>query len=369
MPTLFDEVKLGDLVLPNRVVMAPLTRNRADRQGVPSALAVTYYRQRASAGLIVGEGAQPSAIGQGFVNTPGLHTNEQIQAWRAVTDAVHAANGRIFAQIMHTGRIGHPALVRHTSAPQGLLPVAPSAVRPAGKAQTYEGPQEFSVPRPLTTAEIAQTVRDFATAAHNSIIAGFDGIELHGGNGCLLHQFLADGTNRRSDRYGGSLANRIRFVHEVAEAVAEAIGPHRVGLRISPGNTFNDMHESDTDELYPALLTAVAPLGIAYLHVYEVGNRAVTRRLRELWPTTYVVNPHAAGRPPVDGAAAQEVLDEHLADLVSFGRYFVSNPDLPHRLQIGAPLAGPDPATFYGGDHRGYTDYPTLSPWVVEPVP
>jgi N-ethylmaleimide reductase len=362
---LFDETKVGDLVVPNRIVMAPLTRNRADRDGVPGDLAATYYAQRASAGLIIGEGSQPSAIGQGFINTPGLHTAEQVAAWRVVTDAVHAAGGRIFSQIMHTGRIGHPALIRHSSSPQGLYPVAPSAVQPQGKAQTYGGLRDLPVPVELSPAEIADTIRDFATAAANSIEAGFDGVELHGANGCLLHQFLADGSNRRTDAYGGSIANRIRFVHEVTEAVADAVGPERVGLRVSPGNRFNDMSESDTDRLYPALVRAIGPLGIAYLHVYETGDRESTRRLRELWDSAYIVNPHPVGRPPVDLAAAQEVLDEGLADLVSFGRYFVSNPDLPHRLRVGAPLTEPDPSTFYGGDHRGYTDYPPLegTPW------
>jgi N-ethylmaleimide reductase len=361
MTTLFDETKLGDLVLPNRIVMAPLTRNRADRDGVPGELAVTYYVQRASAGLIIGEGTQPSAIGQGFVNTPGLHTGEQVAAWRRVTDAVHAEGGRIFAQLMHTGRIGHPDLIRHSSSPQGLLPVAPSPIRHSGTAQTYDGDRDCPVPVELSLADIADTVRDFATAASNAVAAGFDGIELHGGNGCLLHQFLADGTNRRTDAYGGPITNRIRFVHEVTEAVAAAIGPARVGLRVSPGNRFHDMSESDTDQLYPALLAAIAPLDIAYLHVYETGNRDITRRLRDAWGSVLVLNPHPASRTAVDLDAAQEALDAGLADLVSFGRNFVSNPDLPRRLLLGAPLTEPDPTTFYGGDHRGYTDYPPMA--------
>ncbi|NJC69940.1 alkene reductase [Planosporangium thailandense] len=359
MPTLFDEVKVGGVVLPNRVVMAPLTRNRADRDGVPGELAATYYAQRATAGLIVSEGSQPGPLGQGFVNTPGLHREAQLWAWRQVTGAVHAEGGRIFAQIMHTGRIGHPDLVRHRGLADARYPLAPSAVRPAvGMAQTYEGPKEYPWPREMTLAEIRSAVRDFATAARNAVTAGFDGVELHGANGCLLHQFLADGTNRRTDHYGGSLTGRIRFVCEVTEAVADAIGPSRVGLRVSPGNRFNDMNESDTDQLYPALLAAVAPLGIAYLHVYEVGNRETIRRLREIWPSTFMVNPHPVDRPPVDGTLAQEALDEGVADLISFGRHFISNPDLVERLRVGAALTPPDPSTFYGGDHHGYTDYP-----------
>ncbi|MBB5158019.1 alkene reductase [Saccharopolyspora phatthalungensis] len=358
MATLFDEVKLGDLVLPNRIVMAPLTRNRAGRDGVPGELAATYYAQRASAGLIIGEGSQPSAVGQGFFDTPGLHTAAHIAAWSEVTAEVHAAGGRIFAQLMHAGRIGHADLV----APEvgtGRYPVAPSPIRHAGQARTRHGSPDFPVPVQLTEAEISDTIRDFADAARNAMAAGFDGVELHGANGCLLHQFLADGTNRRTDRYGGSIGNRIRFTLEVTEAVAAEIGPDRVGLRISPGNRFNDMSESDTEELYPALLSAIAPLGIAFLHVYEVGNRQVVRALRDCWAGTCVLNPHPAGRTPVDLAAAQQVIDEGLAELVSFGRNFIANPDLPHRLRSGIELTEPDPSTFYGGDHRGYTDYPT----------
>lgn len=360
MADLFDEVKLGALTLPNRMVMAPLTRNRADRRGVPSPLAAAYYAQRASAGLIISEGVQPSAAGQGFFGTPGLHTSEQVAAWRRVTEEVHAAGGRIYAQLMHAGRISHPDLLRgRPGAPRDGIPLAPSPVRPAGAAKTYEGPKEFVTPRAMTAAELAETVRDFAAAARNALRAGFDGVELHGGSGMLLHQFLAANSNVRTDAHGGSVAGRIRFVTEVTGAVADAVGADRVGLRISPHNTFNDVDEHDADELYPALVDAVAAVGIAYLHVYETLDRAGTRRLRDRWPATFVLNPHPADRrTPVALESARTVLRHDAGDLVSFGRLFVSNPDLPRRLRDGLALTDPDPATFYGGGAHGYVDYP-----------
>lgn len=359
MTDLFDDVKVGDLTLPNRMVMAPLTRNRADREGLPSALAATYYAQRASAGLIVSEGAQPSAVAQGLPGTPGLHSEVQVDAWRTVTGAVHAAGGRIFAQLMHTGRIGHPDLVRHSSLRPGLLPLAPSAIRPMGMAKIYGGLKEFVTPRAMTRREIKGTVQDFAAGARNAIRAGFDGIELHGASGVLLHQFLADGCNRRTDEYGGTVANRIRFVAEIVEAVADAIGPAQVGLRVSPGTTFMGVSESDIDTFYPELARVIGEIGIAFLHVHETGNRHLTLMMRESWPATYIVNPHRDDRrAPTAFAEAMEVLDDGAADLVAFGRLFISNPDLPHRFRAGLPLTEPDPSTFYFGDHRGYVDYP-----------
>jgi N-ethylmaleimide reductase len=368
MTSLFDEVRLGRATLANRMVMAPLTRNRADREGIPGPLAATYYAQRATAGLIVTEGMQPSAIAQGYVNTPGIHTPSQIGAWRRVTDAVHAAGGRIYAQLMHTGRIGHPDLVRHSSVPRGLLPLAPSAVRPSGTAKTYDGPREFVTPRAMTASDIAETIRDFAAAAGNAIQAGFDGVELHGGSGLLLHQFLCGHCNRRTDEYGGTINGRIRFVAAVTAAVAAAVGPWRVGLRVSPGNTFNDISEPDAARLYPVLARITGELGICYLHVYETGNRRVTLDIRAAWPGSFMLNPHADDRrTPASRAAAQQILADGTADLVSFGRLFISNPDLPARFRAGLPLTAPDPATFYGGDHRGYTDYPALVPAAAVP--
>jgi N-ethylmaleimide reductase len=363
MTDLFDEVKVGGLTLPNRMVMAPLTRNRADREGVPSPLAATYYAQRASAGLLVSEGIQPSAAGQGFFRTPGLHTRRQLAAWRTVTGAVHAAGGRVHAQLMHAGRISHPDLLTRHGLPAGQLPLAPSAVRPGGMAKTDEGPREFVTPREMTAADIAGTVADFAAAARNAVRAGFDGVELHGASGMLLHQFLSQSANRRTDAYGGSVANRLRFVLEVTEAVADAVGPDRVGLRISPHNTFNDISDADADDVYPALAGALAGTGIAFLHVYETLHRDSTRRLRERWPGVLVLNPHRTDRrSPAGAAAADAALAEGLADLVSFGRLFIANPDLPRRFRDGLPLNPPDPATFYGGDQRGYTDYRPAQP-------
>lgn len=356
MSILFDEAKIGGLGLANRIVMSPMTRNRADRDGVPTDLMATYYAQRASAGLIVTEGTQPSAIGQGYVTTPGLHTEEQVAGWRKVTDAVHAEGGRIFIQIMHTGRIGHSAL--HG----GERQVAPSEVLHEGHTYTYDGPLDNETPRELTTAEVEQTVRDFVEAARNAIRAGADGVELHGANGYLIQQFLASNTNLRTDRYGGSVANRIRFAVEVVTEVAKAIGPERVGLRVSPGNTFNGIAETeaDTAELYPALLREIAPLGLAYLHIVESAGREYTRKLRALWPSAVILSPVNDG-DPTGKEHGEQAITEGASDLIAFGRNFLANPDLPHRFRTGAALNEADPATFYGGDHRGYIDYPALT--------
>ncbi len=351
MPTLFDPVNVGLYPLPNRVVMAPMTRNRATADGVLTALNAEYYRQRASAGLIVTEGTQPSAVGQGYLSTPGLHTDEQEAGWRTVADAVHSAGGRIFTQLMHAGRIGHPDLL-----PDGLHPVAPSAIAAAGQAFTAKGPRDYLTPRALETHEVAATITDFADAARRAVAAGLDGVELHGANGYLIQQFLAGSTNRRTDGYGGSVTGRIRFAVEVTEAVAQAVGPDRVGLRISPGGVYNDIAEDDTQELYTALVEAIAPLDLAYLHVVEAADAAVNEKIRATFPGALIVNRPGTGA----GADTRQELLDRGADLVSFGRGFISNPDLVERFRTGAALATPDESTFYGGDHRGYTDYPTL---------
>ncbi|GII03200.1 alkene reductase [Planobispora takensis] len=346
----FTTFDLGDLRLPNRLVMAPMTRSRAYVDGIPSSLTALYYAQRASAGLIVTEGIQPSHAGKGYMNTPGLHTDEQVTGWREVTDAVHAAGGRIFAQIMHSGRIGHPDNTGH-------LPVAPSAVRPAAQIFTPNGPQDVPDPVELSTAEVEATVQDFANAARRAIEAGFDGVELHGANGYLIHQFLSQNANLRDDRFGGSVENRIRFAVEVAEAVVEAIGPSRVGIRISPATGVQDLVEDDAHEVYPALVSALAGLDLAYLHLLTGPSDELNLRIRELWPNTLIVNDPSAGQPA-------EALDRWLdrgADLVALGQYFLANPDLPLRLRLGAPLNEPDLSTAFGGDHRGYTDYPALA--------
>ncbi|MFG2191981.1 alkene reductase [Streptomyces sp. NPDC048639] len=351
----FDPIDLGGKRLASRIVMAPMTRSRAYGTGAePTELMATYYAQRAAAGLIVTEGIQPSPIGQGYPDTPGLHTTGQVRAWRKVTDAVHEEGGVIFAQLMHTGRIGHPSLL-----PDGLVPVGPSAVAAKGRVYTHEGPKEFVTPKELSEAEIRQTVADFATAARHAIEAGFDGVELHGANGYLIHQFLSDHTNRRTDGWGGGTEGRIRFAVEVVAAVAEAIGAERVGLRISPGNQYNDMSETDPDEVYEALLARLAGSGLAYLHLMEGPDAELTPRLRKAWPGTFVLNPFTY--PDTTGPGALKLVEDGSADLVAYGALFLANPDLPRRLAAGGPFNTPDRSTFYGGDHRGYTDYPALN--------
>jgi len=355
MANTFDSHDLAGTKLANRIAMAPMTRSRAYGPGAtPTGLTAAYYAQRASAGLIITEGTQPSVVGQGYTNTPGLHSEEQVAAWREVTDAVHAEGGVIFAQLMHSGRIGHPSLL-----PDGLIPVGPSAVKPAGQVFTHEGPQEFVTPKELTEAEIAQTIADFAAAARNAIAAGFDGVEIHGANGYLVQQFLSSSANRRTDAWGGSVAGRIRFGVEVATAVAAAVGGEKVGFRISPNNPYNDIAEENVDELYRALVAGLAPLGLAYLHLVESPDRDLTRRLRAEWPATLILNPFT--HPEPTGPAALALIEDGTADLIAYGALFLANPDLPARLAAGGPFNTPDLSTAFGGDHRGYTDYPALA--------
>ncbi|WP_089100844.1 alkene reductase [Streptomyces hyaluromycini] len=353
MTTAFEPIDLPGHRLANRIAMAPMTRSRAAQGGLPTALMAEYYTQRASAGLIVTEGIQPSAVGQGYPDTPGLHTAEQIAAWRTVTDAVHAAGGLIFAQLMHTGRIGHPDLL-----PDGLVNVAPSAVTARGQVYTHEGPKDFVEPRALTDGEVHATVAEYAAAARAAVAAGFDGVELHGANGYLIHQFLAPGSNRRTDEWGGSPAARIRFAVAAVKAVAEAVGAERTALRLSPGNPFNDIDEPEPEPAYTALVDAVEPLGLAYLHVMEVpGTRELTTALRKRFSGVFVLNPATEGPT---GPAALALVEDGTADLVSYGQLFLANPDLPARLRAGGPFNTANPATFYGGGAEGYTDYPAL---------
>ncbi|MBF9067136.1 oxidoreductase [Streptacidiphilus fuscans] len=362
--TLFDPYTLGErLRLPNRLVMAPMTRNRAAADGTPEPVMATYYAQRASAGLIVAEAATPSAVGRTYPNIPGIHEPSHVAGWRRVTDAVRAAGGRMFLQLQHGGRVGHPAN-------SGLVPVAPSPVPLPDTVHTADGSQPAVVPRELTVEEIRSTVADFAAAARMAIEAGFDGVEVHAANGYLLHQFLAQGTNHRTDAYGGDVAGRVRFVVEVVRAVVEAVGAERVGLRISPGVTVNGIEEGDTDAVYPALLDALADLGpgaeLAYLHVvFADPDQPLFQRIRRSWRGTLVANPVLGwgGPLPADGGrAAAERLLAAGADLISLGRPFLANPDLVERLRIGAPL-NPlrDQYFMYVGGETGYTDYPTLA--------
>ncbi|KPI20658.1 12-oxophytodienoate reductase [Actinobacteria bacterium OK074] len=354
MTTAFDSHDLAGAVLSNRIVMAPMTRSRAYGPGQsPTGATALYYAQRASAGLIVSEGIQPSVVGQGYPSTPGLHSPEQVAAWRTVTDAVHEQGGVIFAQLMHTGRIGHPSLL-----PDGLIPVAPSPVAAQTKVFTAEGLQDCVTPKELDAAGIEQTVADFVTAARNAVEAGFDGVEIHGANGYLIQQFLSDNANLRTDGWGGTTEGRIRFGVEVARAVTEAVGGDRVGFRISPGNPYNDMAESDLAVRYGALLAALSPLGLAYVHLMEGPDRELTLQLRKQWQGTFILNPFT--HPDPTGVDALGLVEDGIADAVAFGALFLANPDLPARLRQGGPFNTPDAATFYGGDERGYTDYPTL---------
>ena len=332
--TLWTPTTVGAIGLPHRLAMAPMTRDRSRADGVPTDLNREYYAQRASMALIVTEGTQPSADGQGYLLTPGIYTADHIDGWRTVTDAVHAAGGRIVVQLMHTGRIAHP-----DNTPHHRQPIAPSAVRPAGVMFTATGPQEMPVPRALEISEIARVVDEFRHAAASAIAAGFDGVEIHGANGYLIHQFLSSNANQRTDGYGGSVANRIRFAVEVASAVAGEIGAARTGIRLSPANPYNDISEYDTAELYPALVGALAPLKLAYLHLIHAGPDDLLRRLRAEWPTALLLN--RAGTP-IERRAAD--LDAGLADVITVGSAALANPDLSARLRAGAPLNDPDPA-------------------------
>jgi N-ethylmaleimide reductase len=352
---LFTPFQLGPLVLPNRVVMAPMTRNRAGPGNVPTPLNAEYYRQRAGAGLIVTEASQVSPEGVGYPGTPGIHTDGQVEGWRPVADAVHRAGGRIFLQLWHVGRISHPSLQ-----PDGALPVAPSAIAARGQAFTASGLQPFVVPRALETDEIAGVVAQFEDGARRALAAGFDGVEIHGANGYLIDQFLRDGSNRRTDRYGGGALNRARFLLEVTEAVAGVWGAGRVGVRLSPWNEFNDMRDSDPRATFGHAARALAPLGLAYLHLVEsvdgvpAGEAPLAPELKAAFRGPLMIN------GGYTRALAEAALARGEADLVSFAASFLANPDLPARLARNAPLNTPDPATFYGGDHRGYTDYPAL---------
>ncbi|MFI9383118.1 alkene reductase [Kutzneria sp. NPDC052558] len=350
MPTAFDSVQLGSRRLGNRIAMAPMSRSRATGpQALPNPSAALYYRQRASAGFIVTEGIQPSPAARGYPATPGLHLAEQVAAWHEVTDAVHEAGGTIYAQLMHAGRIGHPSLL-----PAGAPPVAPSPIAADAKVFTPAGLRSCVLPRELTEDGIVRTIADFAVAATNAVAAGFDGVEIHGANGFLIHQFLSDNANTRTD----SWADGVRFAVAVAGAVAASIGSRRVGFQISPGNPHNDIVEAHTHRVYPALVSELDGLDLAYLHVTEGPDRTLTSRLRSRWSSVFVLNPHTP-----DGRTGPEhlaLIEDGSADLVSFGKLFLANPDLPRRLAGGGPYTEPDPSTFYGGGDRGYVDYPAL---------
>jgi N-ethylmaleimide reductase len=350
-PDLFSPIRLGDIEAPNRIVMAPLTRSRAVAGNVPNPLAVTYYTQRASAGLIISEATQICPEGQGYPNTPGIHTPEQIAGWRAVTDAVHAAGGRIVCQLWHVGRISHAAYQ-----PEGRAPVAPSAIAARGEVYTPQGMVPLPTPRALETEEIPGLVAAYVAAAKNAREAGFDGVEVHGANGYLLDQFLRDGTNQRTDAYGGSIENRARLLLAVVDAVVGVWGSGRVGVRLSPINPFNDIADSTPQATFEHVAKALSSRNLAYLHVIELGDGTPFdfAALRRAYQSTYI----AAGG--FDRERAQAAVTSRAADAIAFGKLFIANPDLPARLMKNAPLNAWDEATFYGGDARGYTDYPAL---------
>lgn len=349
---LFEPYDLGPLRLSNRIVMAPMTRARATPDGLATPSHATYYAQRASAGLIVSEGIQPSLQGQSNPLTPGLHSDEQVNAWRPVTSAVHAGGGRIFAQLMHAGRVGHPANV-------GFVPVAPSAVRLDAELYTAQGPLPAPVPRELEPEEVRGEVDVFVAAARRAIEAGFDGVELHGANGYLIQQFLSSNVNQRTDRYGGSIPGRIRFAVETAEAVAGAVGAHRVGLRLSPGTPVWDVVEDDVRGLYEALFAALDGIGLAYVHLLDTIDTELFDDLRRAWSGPMIVNPS----PGIVGEPAGQVLGERWlqrgADLVSYGRAYLANPDLVERFRTGRELRVANPDTYYAGGDSGYIDYTT----------
>ncbi|WP_432864397.1 alkene reductase [Microbispora rosea] len=351
MTTLFDRCRLGSLTLPNRVVMAPMTRVHAAAGGLATPSMAVYYAQRATAGLIVTEGVQPSLVGQSNPGTPGLHTDEQVASWRPVTDAVHANGGRVFAQIMHGGRVSHPDTT-------GMQPVSPSAVAAPGEVFTPSGPKPAPVPRALETAEVPEHALSYARAAVRAVDAGFDGVELHGANGYLISQFLSSTANLRTDAYGGSIAGRIRFAVEAVTATVKAVGGDRTGIRLSPGAGFWGAEESDVPELYGALLAELAPLDLAYIHLEATTDEDVLVELRKAWPGTLIVNPVLPMGPrKADKAAADHWLGLG-ADLISFGRAFIANPDLVERLRQGLPIAPDDESTWYQGGDAGYLTYP-----------
>jgi N-ethylmaleimide reductase len=355
---LFDPVKVGPYTLSNRIVMAPMTRSRAGAGFVPTDLMVKYYSQRASAGLIVTEATQISPQGIGYVHTPGIYSKEQVEGWRKVTRAVHQAGGRIFLQLWHVGRISN-----RTLQPDNQLPVAPSAIAPEGQSMALDYSMvNYEAPRALETREIAGIVEDYRKAAENAKEAGFDGVELHGANGYLIDQFLRDGTNQRTDQYGGSVENRARFLIEVTEAVVSVWGGERVGLRLSPSGAFNSMHDSNPRAIFGYVAKALERFNLAYLHFVRAtpsdnvpGGPIDADFFRPLFR-----NPIIAASGFTDKAQAETVVKSGNTDLVAFATLFISNPDLPARLKQNAPLTPADRATFYGGDAKGYTDYPSL---------
>jgi N-ethylmaleimide reductase len=358
LDALFSEEKLGDLTLPHRIVMAPLTRSRSSQPGdIPNDMNAKYYKQRSSAALIISEASQISPQGKGYAFTPGIFSKEQIAGWKKITDEVHAQNGRIFIQLWHVGRVSHSSLQ-----PGNFLPVAPSTIAVSeGQAFTYDGMQDFETPRALDFNEMPLIVEQYRQAAINAKEAGFDGVEIHAANGYLLDQFLKDGTNKRDDIYGGGIENRSRLVLDVTQAVTDVWGGDRVGIRISPTGTFNAMSDSNPQALYNYLVEKLNQFNLAYLHVVEELGLSEESTddfdfnvLRKIFNGAYMANGGYTGE------TAEQSLRNDLSDFVAFGVPFISNPDLPERIKQGADLNEADPNTFYGGGAKGYLDYPSL---------
>ncbi|MAX01150.1 MAG: alkene reductase [Sphingomonas sp.] len=356
---LFEPLTIGTLTCPNRVWMAPLTRNRSQSDGTPRAMAAKYYRQRASAGLIISEATQISAVGKGYIDTPGIYDAAHVEGWKPITEAVHAAGGRIFCQLWHVGRISHVSLL-----PDSRQPVSASAIRAEAQTFTANGFEPTSEPVALDKDGIAQTLDDYENAARCAKAAGFDGVEVHGANGYLLDQFLQDGTNQREDDYGGSVDNRLRLLSEAIDRACSVFPADRVGVRLSPLGQANDISDSDREATFSAAYRALSDKNLAYLHVVEQfygqdqsdEERDLLMRLRPLFAGAYI------GNGSYDAEKASEMIANGHADAVSFGRPFIANPDLPERYRIGAPLNAQDQSSFYGGGEVGYTDYPFLDP-------
>lgn len=350
MEKLFTPVQIGRYTLPNRLVMAPMTRSRADEAGIPTEMVSVYYAQRAGAGLIISEGVFPSAMGKGYVRTPGLATAEQVAAWKKVTDAVHAKGGRIFMQVMHCGRISHPSML-----PNAAQPVAPSAIKAAGQTWTNEGLQDFVIPREITTAEVGEIINDYRMATRRAIEAGFDGVELHTASGYLPEQFLSSGSNQRTDQYGGSVENRARFVLETLKAMIAEAGSDRVGIKISPEMNFNDIVDANPQETYSYLVDQLGGLNLAYLHVALFGTPVDYHGLlRPKFNGAYLVG------GGLDKAKAEALLEANQADATVFGGAFLANPDLVERFRANASLNTPNKDLFYAPTAEGYIDYPLI---------
>jgi 2,4-dienoyl-CoA reductase-like NADH-dependent reductase (Old Yellow Enzyme family) len=353
MTTLWDPIQIGNLTLAHRLAMAPMTRSRANPDGTPGPFATEYYVQRASLGLLITEGVQPSEDGQGYLTTPGIHTDAQVKGWQKITSAVHDAGARLFMQFMHVGRMSHP-----DNTPHHRQPVAPSALATGEQMYTAKGMQPMPIPRALSTAEVKATVQDFRRAAARAVEAGADGVELHGANGYLLHQFFAANANLRTDEYGGSYQNRARLAIEVAQAVADEIGPERTSIRISPMVPVGGIKEVDEDrDVYRYLASELGKMGLAYLHVfYALDSDALLEDIRKAWSGPLMLLRH-----PRTLETLGDDVESGLADIVPVAKWALANPDFVERLKQKAKLNEPDPATFYGGAAAGYTDYPTLA--------